>query len=172
MLSNLLIFRMAIANVCWTVALACVWQAGYVKTLFTTDSTNISYGIAALFVVGLISTFNRALKVSAAINEWKTIGFAQDDAIFEARAKAAKMDIKNAHIKAIASWLTGLGLLGTIIGFRIALDGSAMEDSAMVREGMYAAIGTTIVGLVLSLWTLGNLQMLDTATFSHQEDCK
>lgn len=171
MLSNLLIMRLIIVNVCGAVALFYAFQRGYVSELFVTDTTNISYAIAALFVVGLLSTFNRAWKVSAAINEWKAIAFIDSDAP-AARLRAAKMDIKNDHINDIAKWLAYLGLLGTIIGFKIALAGSAMDDVGAIKNGIDVAIGTTIVGGILCLWTWINLRILDTATHSYQVDVK
>lgn len=165
---NLLPYRLLIVNTCGAVGLFYAWQASYVTKLFATDSTNISYAIAALFVVGLLSTFHRAIKVSSAINLWRSHALFQPDT----RQKIAKMGIKSAHLKSIADWLTGLGLLGTIIGLRIALDGSAMDDPKMVQEGMFAALGTTIIGLILSLWTRVNLRILTTATHSLQEDVR
>lgn len=170
MLSNLLLFRLAIVNTIGAAATFYAFQRGYVHELFTTDTTNISYAIAALFAVGLLSTFNRAIKVGAAINEWKGLKFS--DQRFHARLKAAKMDIKNDHINDIAKWLAYLGLLGTIIGFKIALAGSAVDDVGAIKNGIDVAIGTTIVGGILCLWTWVNLRILDTATHSYQEDVK
>lgn len=171
MLSHLLIFRLIIVNVSGAVALAYAYQQGFVAELFATDTTNISYGIVALFVVGLLSTFNRAIKVGVAINAWRAISVDQRLRHI-ARQKAAKMDIKNDHINDIAKWLAYLGLLGTIIGFKIALAGSAMDDVGAIKNGIDVAIGTTIVGGILCLWTWINLRILDTATHSYQEDVK
>lgn len=170
MLSNLLLFRLAIVNTIGAAATFYAFQRGYVHELFTTDTTNISYAIAGLFVVGLLSTFNRAWKVSTAINEWRKLPIPVG--MTRLREKAAKMDIKNDHINDIAKWLAYLGLLGTIIGFKIALAGSAMDDVGAIKNGIDVAIGTTIVGGILCLWTWINLRILDTATHSYQEDVR
>lgn len=175
MLSNLLIFRLIVINAIGAAGAVYAWHLGYVAELFTTDSTNISYGIAALFLVGLASTFIRAWKVSTAINAWKITakgGLISSNRFRLAQNRAAKMAIKNDHINDIAKWLAYLGLLGTIIGFKIALAGSAMDDVEAIKHGIDVAIGTTIVGGILCLWTWINLRVLDTATHSYQEDVK
>jgi hypothetical protein len=169
MLKSLLLYRLVILNTCGAAGLAYAWQRDLVAPVIVSDTTHISYVILALFVVGLISTFVRAAKVGAAINEWKTLN---TNFRHRARQKAAKMDIKNDHINDIAKWLAYLGLLGTIIGFKIALAGSAMDDVAAIKNGIDVAIGTTIVGGILCLWTWVNLRILDTATHSYQEDVK
>lgn len=171
MLSNLLLFRLIIVNTVGAAATFYAWQRGYVHELFTTDTTNISYAIAALFVVGLLSTFNRAIKVGASINEWKALTVIGGSST-KVRNKAAKLAIKNAHIWHIVRLLTGLGLFGTVVGLRVALSGEAMDDPALVQQGIYTAIGTTIIGLSLSIWLGLSALALTTATRSHMEDCK
>lgn len=166
---NLLPYRLLIVNTCGAVGLFYAWQQGYVSELFATDTTRISYAIAALFIVGLLSTFNRAWKVSAAINEWKGIAFIDSDAP-AARLKAAKMDVKNSHIADIAKWLAYLGLLGTIIGLKMAINGSALDNTAAIQTGLAVAVNTTIAGAILCFWTWVNLRMLDTATHSFMAD--
>ena len=59
-------------------------------------------------------------------------------------------------------FLVGLGLLGTVIGFRMALSGISPGSAGDVADiqpmvsalvaGMGTAISTTIVGLIGSLW--------------------
>jgi hypothetical protein len=169
MLSNLLLFRLVIVNTVGAVASFYAYQQGYISELFTTDTTNISYAILALFVVGLVSTFNRAWKVSAAINEWKAIAFIDSDAP-AARLRASKLDVKNSHIADIAKWLAYLGLLGTIIGLKMAINGSALDNTAAIQTGLAVAVNTTIAGAILCFWTWVNLRMLDTATHSFMAD--
>jgi cadmium resistance protein CadD (predicted permease) len=165
MFHNHLLYRLVIINACASAAVVAAIAKGYVLPVFASDTTNISYAILALFVLGLASTLNRAMKVSAAINGMKQ-GHGVDP------LKAAKMSIKNDHINDIAKWLAYLGLLGTIIGFKIAVAGSAVEDAQSIKNGIDVAIGTTIVGGILCLWTWVNLRMLDTATHTYQEDVR
>lgn len=170
-LRNLLLYRLAITNTCGFSLLAWAWSKGYVAPVFATDTTMLSYVIAGLFTVGLASTFIRAKKVSDEINARKSGAF-RGIAITYMRRKAAKMDIKNTHIGDIANWLVELGLLGTVIGFYIAMGGKFTGDEAMITEGIRVAIGTTIIGGFASLWTQTNRLMLETATASYLEDIR
>jgi hypothetical protein len=75
-----------------------------------------------------------------------------------------------------------LGLLGTVIGFAMALSGvdsASLASAAGVQKvagqlmaGMRTAINTTIVGAVLGLWLDVNRRMIRTATVSLAEDAR
>ena len=78
------------------------------------------------------------------------------------------------HIRYIANSLTVLGLIGTVLGFIIALSGvdpdiasnpSAISPMvAQLIEGMSVALYTTLVGSILSVWLGLVYQMLTTGT--------
>lgn len=168
MLQNLLIYRLLILN---TVALSLVvWgmTTGYVQMLFTSDTTGLPYVMSLLFLVGIISTFNRASKVSAGLNTVKSSG------AFD----ASKIAIKNAHIGDIGSWLVTLGLIGNIVGFAMAVsnvDVTGGSDAALraigsMMEGMKVAFYNTLIGTALGLWTLVNFRLLTTATHLLEKD--
>lgn len=143
--------RLIVFNVCGFAALYWAWGLGYVQRVLYGDSTYMSYAIAALFAVGLVST------------AWRSFHVADGDAA-----------IRNEHIGDIANWLMTIGLLGTVVGFFMALMGmdpssltsadGVRDAAARVLAGMGVAIGTTIVGGVFGLWTDVNRRMLDTAT--------
>src|SRR5690606_5139514 len=141
---------------------------GLVVPIFISDVSYLSYAIVALFAAGLVSTFVRAGKVSAAINSYKAHGYTGA----WRRRKAAKMQSKSAHISDRAGWLQSLGLLGTVIGFYVAMDGLQGDDTATIMSGLRTAIGTTILGGFLSLWTAVNFRILDTATAGYVEDVR
>lgn len=170
MLSHLLLFRLATAN---TLAAALAFWAheqGLVLPIFVADVSYLSYAIVALFVAGLASTFWRAAKVGAALDALK-----YGPVIYASawrQRKAAKMHDKNAHVADVANWLMVLGLLGTVIGFAVALEGHGANDTSAIVSGLRTAIGTTILGGFLSLLTQVNFRMLDTATAGYVEDCK
>jgi len=75
-----------------------------------------------------------------------------------------------------------LGLLGTVIGFAMALSGidaASLASPAGVQKvagqlmaGMRIAINTTIVGAVFGLWLDVNRRMVRTATVSLAEDTR
>lgn len=70
----------------------------------------------------------------------------------------------------MASSLVLLGLIGTVLGFIIALSGvsaqsatNLSETSAMVSRlisGMSVALYTTLEGAILNLWLIANYRML------------
>ncbi|WP_159585949.1 MotA/TolQ/ExbB proton channel family protein [Chelativorans xinjiangense] len=168
MLSHLLLMRLAIVTVAGCVLAIWAHANGFITPIFAADVSRLSYAIVALFVTGLVSTFVRAAKVSEAINRHK----ADRRADAAKRRKAAKSADKNAHIGAIAGWLQVLGILGTVVGFSIAIGGLEGDETTVVLEGLRTAIGTTILGGFLSLWTSVNAQMLDTATAGFVEDVR
>ena len=75
-------------------------------------------------------------------------------------------------VRHVANALVLLGLIGTVIGFIIAMqavDGAADPDGAarMVRnlvDGMSVALYTTLLGAILNLWLTVNYNMLATGT--------
>ena len=91
-----------------------------------------------------------------------------------AQALRLKLFSRIIHIRYIASSLTILGLIGTVLGFIIALSGVdpdvASNPSAIspmvtqLIEGMSVALYTTLVGSILSVWLGLIYQMLATGT--------
>lgn len=165
MLNHLLTMRLALTTTLAAAAAFAAHQKGIVAPIFVSDASYLSYAIVALFAAGLASTFVRAGKISAALNDMKG-GYAR----CFIRRKVAKMEGKNAHIFDIAGWLQVLGLLGTVIGFSIAIGGIELDDTASIVSGLRTAIGTTILGGFLSLLTAIHARMLDTATAGLVED--
>ena len=74
----------------------------------------------------------------------------------------------------MANSLVVLGLIGTVVGFIIALSGvdaGAATDASTVGtmvstliQGMAVALYTTLVGAVLHIWLMMNYQVLATGT--------
>lgn len=74
----------------------------------------------------------------------------------------------------IANSLVLLGLIGTVLGFIIALSGVDPENAADLSNvapmvstliaGMSTALYTTLVGAVLNMWLMANHQLLATGT--------
>jgi hypothetical protein len=164
MLSHLLLFRLAILNTAAGSVAFWAHQKGLVVPIFAGDVSYLSFAIVALFTLTLISTFVRGAKIGAAKNALKDG--------YRMRAKAAKMADKNAHIADAAGWLQVLGLLGTVIGFLVAIEGIEADNTASIISGLRTAIGTTILGGFLSLLTSVNYRVLDTATASFVEDVR
>lgn len=162
---NHLIYRLVIVNTVGAVLAYAAHASGMIAPIIRTDASHLSIVIVALFIAGLASTFTRAVKVGAAMNGRKSWYYTD-------RRKVAKMAAKNEHIGDVSNWLMTLGLLGTVIGFMMAMGGIEAGNTEGLIAGLHTAIGTTVVGAVLSLWTEVNRRMLDTATACLVEDVK
>jgi hypothetical protein len=167
-LKNLLFYRLLIVNTGAILLMAWGFTTGYIQNLVSGEIRGLPYAMAALFLVGFVSTFIRASKVSSGLNTVKSKG------VYD----ASKIAIKNAHIGDIGSWLVTLGLIGNIVGFTMAVskvDLSGGPDQAMaaigaMMDGMKFAFNNTLIGTALGLWTLVNARMLSTATALLEKD--
>lgn len=174
LLSHLLFYRLLILNLIGVVAFVAAWQKGWVSAVLDGDSTGMVYGIAGLFIVGMVSLLIRAAKVTAGLNALKRLELRSTN--------STKFLEKAAHLEDIPNWLTVLGLLGTVIGIMIALSGIDLNSLAtpegtkkalaVLMEGMRVAFCTTIAGGVLGLWFDFNRRILKTATVLMLEDMK
>lgn len=154
---------------------------GWVELVIERDKTPISLSIAAVHVLGMALCFMRARQLNRAFDD---LASDQGEA-FKRYIRVAKVNASNATvgmevilgrkltwIKAILTILPTLGLLGTVVGIAMALDGSGVEAGAdmteVVREqyttmtaGLSVAFFTTIVGVVFMLWTFINVKLLE-----------
>lgn len=168
-MSNLLAYRLLIVNVCGAAALFFAWQRGFVGMMYEADSSYICYAISALFAVGMVSVFQRASKVTRALNAIK--------AGSREPVNAIKFMAKGDHIADIAQWLAVLGLTGTIVGFIQALNGINVNGNpeaiiAQLIAGMAVAFYTTLAGGVTGMWLELNNRILKTASVSMLEDAR
>ncbi|MBI3454125.1 MAG: MotA/TolQ/ExbB proton channel family protein [Rhodospirillales bacterium] len=86
----------------------------------------------------------------------------------------AKLVARNGVVRHVANTLVILGLIGTVIGFIIALSGVKPDAASDVKAigpmistlilGMSVALYTTLVGAILNIWLMINYQMLTTGT--------
>ena len=85
-----------------------------------------------------------------------------------------KLAHRIAIVRQIAGSLVILGLIGTVVGFIIALSGVRPDQAADVKAitpmvstliaGMSTALYTTLVGSVLNVWLMVNYQLLAGGT--------
>ncbi len=184
----LLILRYSIINIVGLTFLFVLFTQGYVTKAISADITNMVVIILCLFFVGFILAAYRTFWVSKELNNAFSIKIPPLSLAKEFLAKSKKLDassrnnlavslrIKIANkinfIKFIANTLVILGLIGTVIGFIIALsgvDGSVSsnpdEVSKMVStliSGMSVALYTTLVGSICSVWLNICFQILST----------
>lgn len=188
--SYLLALRFAAFNVAAFALLVVVWLEGWVELVVESDVTHITSGIAVVFAIGWFISAHRVLRCSrelnAAANPDSTMMSRAlwyrdlaDKARPEARSAIAdclrsRLYARIAVVRTIGNTLVTLGLIGTVIGFIIALSGvdaNAVADVGAIGpmvstliEGMAVALYTTLVGSVFHVWLLVNYQLLATGT--------
>ena len=184
----LLILRYSLINLVGLVFLFVLITQGYVSKAIKADITNMVIVILTLFSVGFILAAYRTFWLSRELNySYLKIlppnsisrDFLQNSKKLDASSRnnlAASLRIKLSskinYIKFMANTLVILGLIGTVIGFIIALsgvDGSVSsnpeEVSKMVStiiQGMSAALYTTLVGSICSVWLNICYQIMST----------
>jgi len=176
--------RFAALNLVGVAGLFLVWMNGWVDRIVAGDSSKITLLIFVLFVVGLLASAWRIDKVTRELdyvrmgqggrleNYRRSVN--ANDRSTATRALELRLFSRIAFIRHIANVLVLLGLIGTVVGFVLALSNvspDAVADvnavSAMVSQlinGMGVALYTTLVGSVLNLWLAANYQLLATGT--------
>ena len=177
---HLLILRFAVLNLVALALLGAAWLKGWVAVLFEGDSTRLVALIALVFAAGLLECARRLWQTSAELDQVAAAGPPRSPgADSHARAVAAsvlklKLAARIAPIRHIAASLVFLGLIGTVIGFIIALsavDPSVAGDVSAIGPmvstligGMSVALYTTLVGAILNVWLMVNYRLLESGT--------
>lgn len=186
----LLVLRFALVNLVALALAAAAYMQGWLNGLLTDPTRILSGIICAVFLYGVALCTIKIWQTSTALND--IAGGAPRPGSRAARYLAAirgengdsrtilismlrlKLSHGTAIVRQIANSLVFLGLIGTVIGFIIALSGvdpaalSEVENvAAMVSTlitGMSVALYTTLLGAVLSVWLTVNHRMLTTGT--------
>ena len=189
-LKYLLLLRFGVVNLVAFALLGAAWSQGLIAKVINADVTNMVVLICVVFIIGLVLAGYRLWKVSKQLNAAynynpdepsraadflsKTKGKNASSRSNIAQALKLKLFSRIIHIRYIANSLTVLGLIGTVLGFIIALSGvdpdiasnpSAISPMvAQLIKGMSVALYTTLVGSILSVWLGLVYQMLATGT--------
>lgn len=159
-MTSTLLYRFIILNAAMAGMLWVLYSNGVTQQLADRDTLHLVKGILAFFVLAYLGT-------------WRAMWHANKDDV------VSQMDAceQAGWLNQSSNWLASLGLLGTIIGFGIALSGidpdaltSAAGTQAAVGkmiEGMRIALDTTLVGAALGLWIEFNMRLINTATGRH-----
>jgi len=177
MLNHLLIFRFLLLNVVGYIGLGLAFQRGWIEYLFTNDPTFITSIILVLFCCVSLTTFVKVLKTSRNLDAQKAGPYP-----CLPPGRSSKVWAKIAWLLESSETMIGLGLIGTVIGFSVALSG-VNEGSLGTAQGVSTALGplmvgmkialnTTIVGSILGMWNGVNQRMLQTATTCWLADCE
>lgn len=185
-----LLVRFALLDLAGAALVAVAWLQGWVRLLWEADVTGLVSAIAAVFAVGIVWCGARILAVDRGLDgfargridpatPWgrfleRARGRAPERVGRLAEALRARLLAANAPVRFLSNALVLLGLIGTVVGFVLALSGidaTAAQDVSGVAPmiarlvtGLSVALHTTLVGSVLHLWLGAALRLLDAGT--------
>ena len=186
----LLLLRFILANVIAVALVGAAAVQGWVGVLLAADEGGRVRALVAVFVLGLVWSARRAVQLSRGLNElerFANVPGAPAPAYLDTVAATAaegrallassmrlKLASRIAPIRHLANSLVLLGLIGTVIGFIIALSGVRPEVASDVAaigpmvstliSGMSVALYTTLVGSLLHVWLMVNVRVLEGGT--------
>ena len=179
--------RFVLVNLIALAMLTALWLQGWIGMVLDGDVTRLVLVIALVFLAGLGLCGIKVKQVSAEL-DWireperhpnaraarylKAVqGRDGQSRTLVASALKLKLSSRISVVRHIAGSLVFLGLIGTVIGFMIALSGVDPEEAADVSaiapmvstliSGMSVALGTTLVGAVLNVWLMVNYRLLE-----------
>ncbi len=188
----LLVLRFALINVVATSLFAAVYLQGWLDDAFSGYTLWLSLIIIGVFLFGLVLCARRVWRTSIELNEIragalkpasrgsKYLAAVQqgpaDSRAISANILRLRMTSYIAIVQHVANTLVFLGLVGTVIGFIVALSGVDPRSAANVDNvvpmvatlihGMSIALYTTLIGAVLHVWLMVNYRLLAAGTIS------
>lgn len=186
----LLFFRFVILNGCLGALATAVAIQGWLNDMFRTDDQHLVKLIVAVFLLGFAMCAQRIFRLSQELNAAREVhpckgtraheylrhiagGDGQTRSTISGLLKM-KLASRLEGIRYIANLLVLLGLIGTVIGFIIALGGidpsrvgNAEAIAPMVAnllQGMAVALYTTLAGSLLNIWLMLNFRLLTAGT--------
>lgn len=186
----LLVLRFALINIVAFALIAAAWLQGWLEGLFEPLTVILSGIIFSVFFYGLALCGFKIWQTSRALNDMKAGGKTATARVARHMAVARTKDAESRAIqinmlrlnlshniqivRIVANLLVFLGLIGTVIGFIIALSGVNAEavsqaDSVATMvstliQGMSVALYTTLLGAALNVWLNINHRILSSGT--------
>ena len=183
---HVLVLRFALVNLCALALLGAAYHRGWLHLVVEADATGLCLTIFAVFIAGLAICGSKLIGIDRELSiDWRGAApgasrGAQYLAEIEGRdsssralsATALRSQIGDSItiVRTIANSLVLLGLIGTVLGFIIALSAVDPEQAGNVQaiepmvtrllQGMSVALYTTLVGAVLNLWLTVNYRLL------------
>jgi len=184
----LLLVRFGLVNLVAFALLAGAYMQGWLDVILRADLVELSYAIGGLFLYGFVICAARVWSTSRELND--VMAGAPAPGSYAGRyldnrdggdggermlgVLRLKLTNRIVVVRHVANSLVFLGLIGTVIGFIIALSGvdpagaaNAERVGGMVStliSGMSVALNTTLVGAVLYVWLIVNHRLLATGT--------
>ena len=186
----LLLLRFGLINLIGLGLLALAQVHGWVAMALAADHTHLVAVIFLVFLAGLVVCAYRINQTSRELNSAKPFDPLVPSLAAEFLAKSRgrggdsrailistlrlKLSQRIAVVRNTANSLVLLGLIGTVIGFIIALSGVDPDKAgdfntvapmvSTLIEGMSTALYTTLVGAVLNVWLMVNYHLLAGGT--------
>jgi len=191
---SVLLLRYALLNVVAFAMLGVAWSQGYVNKVMQADQTYLCVIIFIVFLIGLgictvkiiqTSIETDALKTSEGLRAPAIAGLlVPNQGVHSPKQISGSARLVLAHrnsvVRHLGNTLVLLGLIGTVLGFIIALSGVDPDKAGDVStiapmvstliQGMSTALYTTLVGSVLNVWLMANFQMLSSGTVKLVDD--
>ena len=184
----LLLFRFLLLNAACFGVLGGVWLQGWLDAMLESSARLMCLGIFATFLLGFAVCALKVVRTSLELNQVRDgrpapgsraaayldrfPGGRADDRRIAADLLRFRMASHVSIVGHVANTLVFLGLIGTVIGFIVALSsvepgvtGNVRQIAPMVAslvDGMGIALYTTLVGAVLHVWLIVNHRMLTT----------
>ena len=188
----LLLLRFTVLNLVALALIGAAWAKGWVSVVLAGDTTGLVLVIGAVFLFGLMSCARKVWQASVELNQLKEHCVSAGSRIerylasvrgrdghvraLAASALKLKLAARISPIRHLANSLVFLGLIGTVVGFIIALSGVSAESAADVEaigpmvstliSGMSVALYTTLVGAILNIWLMTNYRLLEGGTIT------
>jgi MotA/TolQ/ExbB proton channel family len=185
-----LLFEFALFNLAAFALLVAAYMQGWIGTILAADSTGLTVAIFGVFLGGLALAAGKLRSISCELDGVRyfdpckrslairylseIVGRSSGSRAITASALRVKLVERTAIVRHLANSLVLLGLIGTVVGFIIALSGVDPEQASDVRSvapmvselirGMSVALYTTLVGSVLNLWLMVNYRLLASGT--------
>ncbi len=186
----LLVVRFALVNLVATALLAAAYMQGWLDGVFAETLRELSGGIMLVFLYGLGLCGVQVWSHSVQLNQLKAgapdpesragqylsraPGASPESRSLQAGVLRLKLTNRIVVVRHIANALVFLGLIGTVIGFIIALSGVDPESASNAENvaemvatligGMSVALYTTLIGAVLYIWLTVVYRILVTGT--------
>lgn len=186
----LLLLRFALINLIGFGLVGAAFVQGWVEMVFVSDVSNLSIVISGVFLASLGYCAMRVLQTSRELNQVKAFdplvssvtgdyaaklrGRSGESRAILASSLRLKLSQRIVLVRHAAGGLVLLGLIGTVIGFIIALSGVNPETASDVQsiapmvssliEGLSTALYTTLIGSVLNVWLMINYRLLAGGT--------
>lgn len=185
-----LLLRFALINIVGFALLGAAYIHGLVDLVLVSDQTYLSAVISLVFLAGLGICAVKVWSTSHELNHMKAFnplqpskassylaqirGHSSESRAIIASTLRLKLSQRIVVVRQIAASLVLLGLIGTVVGFIIALSGVQPDQAADVKAitpmvstliaGMSTALYTTLVGSVLNVWLMVNYHLLAGGT--------